>query len=83
MKRVLYFCAVVCLVGTVVCTFQLVSMPNLIDEAIEAADNHDPSARGDVDAAREQMPEAEELLRNAGLFLLGFGASVAVARRVR
>jgi hypothetical protein len=82
-KRILYFCAFACLVGVVVYAVRFASMPNLMGEAIEALDNHDPSAREDVEAAREQNPEAERYLKDAGLFLLGFGASLMLARRVR
>jgi hypothetical protein len=83
LKRALYFCAVACLVGVGVCAFQYMSMPNLTGEAIEAVDNHDRSALEDVEAAREQMPEAEGYLKGGALFLVGFAASLMLARRVR
>ena len=83
LKRALYFCAFACLVGVGVCVFQYMSMPNLTGEAIEAVDNHDRSAGDDVEAAREQMPEAEGYLKGGGLFLFGFGASMMLARLVR
>ncbi len=83
LTRVLYFCALACLVGVGIYAFRYMSMPNAMGEAIEAVDNRDSTAREDVEAAREQMPEAEGYLRNAGLFLLGFGGFVMVARRTR
>jgi len=83
MKRVLYLCALVCLGGTGYYALKLATMPNLMGEAIAAVDSHDREARGDVDAAMEQMPEAEEYLKDGGLFLLGFGASLMLARRQR
>jgi hypothetical protein len=82
-KRVLYVCAFACLVGACYYALQLVTMPNLMGEAIAAVDSHDRGAAGDVDAARAQMPEAEGFLKDGGLFLLGFGASILIARRVR
>ena len=82
MKRILYLCAFACLVGACYYAIQLVTMPNLMGEAIEAVDSHDREAPGDVDAAKEQMPQAERYLKDAGLFLLGFGASLMVSRRV-
>jgi len=82
-KRILYLCALACLAGVVVYAVRLASMPNLVGEAIEAVDKHDPAARDDVEAAREQSPEAEQYLKDAGLFLLGFGALLMLARRVR
>jgi hypothetical protein len=45
--------------------------------------NHDPSAREDVEAAREPNPEGDALLRDAGAFLLGFGVFVTLAKRSR
>ena len=83
LKRALYLCALACLVGVGVYAFQFMSMPNAMGEAIEAVDNHDRSAREDVEAARDQMPQAEGYLKGAGLFLLAFGASLVLARRVR
>ena len=82
MKRILYLCAFACLVGAGYYALQLFTMPNLIGEAIEAVDSHDRGAAGDVDAAKEQMPEAERYLKDAALCLLGFGASLMVSRRV-
>ena len=83
MKRGLYFCALLCLLGLAVCVDRLYNMPNLVSEAMEAVQNHDPSAREDVEAAREPNPEGDALLRDAGLFLLGFGAFVTLAKRSR
>ncbi len=83
MKRLLYLCALACLAGVIVYAVRLASMPNLVGEAIEAVDNHDLSARDDVEAAQEQEPEAEGYLKIEGLFLLGCVASVVLARRVR
>jgi hypothetical protein len=83
LKRFFYLCAFACLTVAGYYAIQLISMPNVFSEAIEAVDSHDPGASGDVDAARAQLPEAEGYLRDAGLFLLGFGACFAVARRVR
>jgi hypothetical protein len=83
LKRVLYFCAVVCLAGVCVCVFRFASIPNTVGEAIDAVQNNDPSARADVEAAREPNQEGDDLLRDAGLFLLGFGVFVTLARRGR
>jgi hypothetical protein len=82
-KRLLYLCALACLAGVIVYAVRLASMPNLVGEAIEAVDNHDPSAREDVEAAQDQEPEAEGYLKIEGLFLLGCVTSVMLARRVR
>ena len=83
MKRILYLCAFACLAGAGYYAIQLMTMPNVFSEAVEAVDSHDPGASGDVDAARAQMPEAEGYLRTGGLFLIGFGALWVTARRVR
>jgi hypothetical protein len=83
MKRGLYFCALLCLLGFAVCVDHLHNMPNLVSEAIEAVQSHDASAREDVEAAREPNPEGDALLRDAGLFLLGVGVFVMLARRSR
>lgn len=80
-KRILYFGAFVCLVGLCVCVVQFCSMPNTVGEAIEAVENHDPSARAAVETAREPNPEGDALIRDAGLFFLGLSAFVMLARR--
>jgi hypothetical protein len=58
-------------------------MPNTVGEAIDAVQNHDPSARADVEAAKEPNVVGDELLRDGGLFLLGFGVFVTLAKRGR
>jgi hypothetical protein len=67
-KRLLYLCALACLEGVLVYAVRLASMPNLVGEAIEAVDNHDPAARDDVEAAQDQEPEAEDILRSRVCF---------------
>jgi hypothetical protein len=80
-KRIFYFFAVVCLAGICLCAFRLASMPDRVGEAMDAVQNHDPSAREAVEAAREPNPEADALLRDTGLWLLGSVVCVLMARR--
>lgn len=83
MKLGLYFCAVLCLFGMGVCVDHFYNLPDAVGEAMDAVQNHDPSAREDVEAAREPNPEGDALLRDACGFLLGFGVFVTLAKRSR
>jgi hypothetical protein len=46
-------------------------------------ENQDPSARDAVEAARESNPEADDLLRDTGLFLAGIAVFLTLAKRTR
>jgi hypothetical protein len=83
MKRALYLCAIVCLLGVGVNVHRLLSGPNTVGEAIEAVRDHDPSARADVEAARTPDQEADDAFRNAGIFLCGFCLFAFLAQRKR
>lgn len=58
-------------------------MPNKVGEAIEAVQDHDPSAAEAVEEAREPNAVGDALIRDAGLCLLGSVAFLLLAKRVR
>jgi hypothetical protein len=80
-KRILYLLAALCFLGVGVCAVRYANLPDDIGQAMESIQNHDPSAREDVEAAMEPHQAADELLRDAGLWLVGGVVCVLLARR--
>jgi hypothetical protein len=83
MKRALNFCAVLCLLGLTVCGDQFYNLPSRMNDATDAVEDRYPSLREHMEAVREPAPKSYILLYGAGVFLLGFGVFVTLARRVR
>jgi hypothetical protein len=64
-----------------VCAVRFANLPDTVGQAIEAVQNHDPSAREHVEEAREPNVAGDELLRGAGLWLRGSAVFAVLARR--
>jgi hypothetical protein len=73
--------AALCFLSVGVCAVRFANLPYDVGQAMDSVRNHDPSARQDVEAAMEPHEAANELLRDAGLGLLGGVVCVLLARR--
>jgi hypothetical protein len=81
LKRVLYLLAAVCFIGAGVCMVRFINVPDEQERLAQMSDSHDSSASDDGAATREASAPADELLRDAGMFVVGGVVCLLLARR--
>ncbi len=81
LKRILYFCALACLVGAGWFALQISEMPSRVGDALQEVADHDPEAKMDVELAKEPNAELNEYVLEVVGCLVGFATCTTLAKR--
>jgi hypothetical protein len=82
-RRILYLCALACLVGAAVCAFRINEMPNRVSEVLDEVADHDRAAKADMESFGDPNSDLDEDVIVGVCCAVGFVTCMTMARRAR